>query len=210
MIGNSNSTAYVSAWRIMCVDPTGSPSSENPTTPASASASIGASCDPARPTVIAPICSTRTRDSASARRLLAATTSTQSTAGLVFGIAHIVVNPPRAAASDPERKSSFHSSPGVRRCVCRSIKPGVTILPDASINSTPSRPANVPGDSTALTKPPTSSTSAGRSTSRAGSITLPPRMTVWRLSLVVITSDSLRRTSQEPPSASPHRSQLDR
>ena len=54
--------------------------------------------------------------------------------GFVFGIGHILVTPPWAAASQPVLIVSLYSKPGSLKCTCRSIKPGITTLPKASIS----------------------------------------------------------------------------
>ncbi len=58
-----------------------------------------------------------------------------SLTGFVLGIAHTAVKPPAAAARVPVAIVSLSSRPGSRRCVCRSMKPGHTTRPLASIRS---------------------------------------------------------------------------
>ena len=65
-------------------------------------------------------------------------------AGLVLGIATIVVKPPAAPALAPEAISSFHSPPGSLKWACRSIKPGVKILPYPSITEASSDTISAP------------------------------------------------------------------
>ena len=54
---------------------------------------------PARPLVMQPMGSTRTRASRPTRSMSASTIVAESGAGFVFGIAQTVVNPPRSAAA---------------------------------------------------------------------------------------------------------------
>ena len=63
------------------------------------------------------------------------TTHSLSMTGFVLGIQHTVVNPPLAAAFAPLSISSLCSRPGARKCTCKSISPGTTHLPLASIHS---------------------------------------------------------------------------
>ena len=65
--------------------------------------------------------------------LIKLTISTLSTTGLVSGITHTVVNPPLAAALAPVLIVSLYSYPGSLKCTCRSISPGITKHPAASI-----------------------------------------------------------------------------
>ena len=53
--------------------------------------------------------------------------------GSVLGMAQSVVNPPLAAAAVPVAMVSLYSKPGSRRWQWRSMKPGVTTRPVASI-----------------------------------------------------------------------------
>src|ERR1035437_9115180 len=55
--------------------------------------------------------------------------------GSVFGMHSTVVNPPFAAARDPDSMVSLYSKPGSRKCTCMSINPGSTSMFDASIIS---------------------------------------------------------------------------
>src|SRR5215471_3995169 len=93
--------------------------------------------------------------------------------GLVFGIQHTAVNPPRAAASVPVSIVSEFSWPGSRRCTCMSIKPGATTKPEASKASTPESTGNLPGGAISLTRPSFSKTSLSASVFEAGSSTRP-------------------------------------
>ena len=54
--------------------------------------------------------------------------------GSVFGMAQTAVKPPAAAARVPVAIVSLSSRPGSRRCVWRSMKPGHTTRPLASID----------------------------------------------------------------------------
>ena len=101
--------------------------------PAFAIPTISASSSPACPTVIAPSCITCTLDSFFALSCTCLTFSSVSITGFVFGIAQIVVTPPLAAASPPVLSVSLYSSPGSRKCTCKSINPGITKQPFASI-----------------------------------------------------------------------------
>lgn len=51
-----------------------------------------------------------------------------TTAGLVLGIAKIVVMPPASAAAVQDAKSSLWTAPGSRVCTCTSIRPGSLII----------------------------------------------------------------------------------
>ena len=55
-----------------------------------------------------------------------------SIGGIVFGIAHIVVKPPAAAAEVPVSIVSLYSCPGSLKWQCTSTNPGEMIKPDAS------------------------------------------------------------------------------
>ena len=55
-----------------------------------------------------------------------------SVGGSVLGIVATRVNPPFAAAADPETKSSASVAPGSRKCTCTSHSPGVTTNPGRS------------------------------------------------------------------------------
>ena len=50
----------------------------------------------------------------------------ESITGFVFGIGHIVVTPPFAAACAPVITVSLYSNPGSLKCTCKSTKPGIT------------------------------------------------------------------------------------
>src|SRR5260221_2843236 len=93
--------------------------------------------------------------------------------GLVFGMQQTAVTPPRAADFVPDSMVSEDSWPGSRKCTCRSIKPGATIIPLASNTSASRNPANFPGTPTSFTNSPSSKTSIAASVFDAGSITLP-------------------------------------
>ena len=128
--------------------------------------------------VTAPIGSTR----ASAPRAASSTLATiggASIAGLVLGIAQTVVKPPRAAAAVPLAIVSLCSSPGVRRCVCRSTNPGATTSPPASICSSPAPTASSAPNS--ATRPSRMRRSSVASSPAEGSITRPPRSSTFPL-----------------------------
>ena len=116
MIKRSPVRAYSSACRNSRASSTGEPSSENATAPAAASSIRSASSRPARARVIVAIGSTRAPRAALARATTSATRPGESIAGSVFGIAQIVVNPPRRAAREPDAIVSDSSKPGSRRC----------------------------------------------------------------------------------------------
>ncbi len=118
-------------------DPTDAPSSDSPAAPAAARACTSLGSNPARSRVAAP--TTRTRHAAPrARARTAATASDESMGGSVFGMAHTVVNPPRAAARVPLSIVSAPLEPGWRRWTCRSQKPGASTRSRPSITSAPS------------------------------------------------------------------------
>ncbi len=131
--GRSRSRAYSSARRITPASITGRPSSVRQTQPASLSSAMSASCSPFEPRVIAPAGSTRANPASRPRAATNRATAAVSQTGLVFGIATTVVTPPAAAARVPVAMVSFPSSPGSRRCTCRSTRPGSTHLPRQSI-----------------------------------------------------------------------------
>ena len=103
--GSPNIPAYSSAWRRSVPDRTGAPSSENPTTPASASSPSGRQ-RLARPTgahrSVRPARATGEPDATAAARTRS-TTPGSSAAGVVFGIAQTTVNPPCAGRGLPAR-----------------------------------------------------------------------------------------------------------
>ncbi len=116
-IGSPSAPAYASALRRSAAARTGEPSSEKPTTPASASSPSGASVSPARPIVTAPCTSTRTGDpEAAAAARTRSTTPGSSMAGVVLGMRQTVVKPPWAAAAMPVATVSASSLPGSRKC----------------------------------------------------------------------------------------------
>ena len=165
-IGNPSAPAYASAFRRIEADRTGAPSSEKPTTPASASSPSAARVFPARPVVTAPWASSSTGEpEASAAARTSDRTPGSSRAGVVLGIAQTVVNPPCAAAASPVATVSASSLPGSRRCTCRSMNPGATTTPPASIPSASSRSSHV----TASRIPSRTTISPGPSRPAAGS-----------------------------------------
>src|SRR5450755_334706 len=118
------------------------------------------------------------------RRTRKATAGASSRTGIVFAIAHTVVNPPAAAARVPVSTVSLCSNPGSLRCVWRSTKPGATTRPAAS---TTSAPFAVIFSSTLATTPSLRRTSSIWSRLRDGSTTRPPfKRTV---SLIAARSD---------------------
>ena len=56
-----------------------------------------------------------------------------SRGGFVLGMQTMPVNPPATAAAHPDAIVSSSSSPGSRKCTCRSINPGTTRQPAASM-----------------------------------------------------------------------------
>src|SRR5689334_11357874 len=86
---------------------------------------------------------------------------------------HTAVKPPRAADLVPVSMVSDDSCPGSRRCTCRSINPGATIIPLASKTCVLFDEENFPGAPTSLMTSPSSRTSSAASVLRAGSITRP-------------------------------------
>src|SRR5438045_2885427 len=80
------------------------------------------------------------------------------------------VNPPAAAAREPDSIVSACSIPGSRRCTCISMKPGATTRPDASNTSAPGSPPFAPMPATL---PSSSARSAIASNPEAGSMTRP-------------------------------------
>ena len=102
------------------------PSSLTAGAPCFLSASKSVINSPSSPAVIATSCNTFTYVSALILSLTSSNTSTQSTTGLVLGIAQIVVKPPLAAALAPVLIVSLCSCPGSLKCTWRSIRPGIT------------------------------------------------------------------------------------
>src|SRR5260221_642216 len=151
----------------------GLPSSETATMPASFIAAISAIASPWLPTLAAPIGHTRVAPAVRALSKINRVIDALSCTGLVFGMQHTAVNPPRAADFVPDSMVSEDSWPGSRKCTCRSIKPGATIIPLASNTSASRNPANFPGTPTSFTNSPSSKTSIAASVFDAGSITRP-------------------------------------
>jgi len=127
--------AYSTARRISSLFCTQRPSSVIATTPACLSEPIGASSSPIRPFEIVPVGNTFTHATSAARSRIHAIVPGLSAAGEVFGMQTMVVNPPAAAARAPVSIVSFQPNPGSRRCTWRSISPGATTNPVASITS---------------------------------------------------------------------------
>ena len=148
------------------------PSSVMVTTPASLSDPMGASSSPAIPEVMAPAIYTLTFASRRALSWINLTVEGVSMAGEVFGMQTTEVNPPMAAAAEPEAMSSLAVWPGSRKCTCRSISPGQTTCPVQSIISTsPEDSRSFPSE---WTLPSERRTSAISSRWLAGSMTRPP------------------------------------
>ena len=133
---------------------------------------MAASCRPSCPCEIAPIGYTRAARAAAPCARTKPTPAGSSTTGSVLGIAQIAVKPPAAAARAPVAIVSLCSPPGSRRWTWRSMRPGVTSSPVASITRAPSG-ASSPS-ATADTRPSTISTSLVPSKFRLGSKTRPP------------------------------------
>lgn len=147
---------------------TPAPSSVKRRTPSAAISPIGASCSPARSTVIAPEVRTShgaVRPSSSTWR----TTAAESMAGVVLGMAKMAVYPPRAAPRAPVSTVSASSLPGSRRWLCTSTSPGATMQPVAPSVRSASR-----SDPTAAMRPSTITTSA--TCDPVGSMSRPPLM----------------------------------
>ncbi len=130
--------AYSSARRINPAFITARPSSETPRQPERLRSIISVICTPSRPLVIAPTGYTLTRFTFSAWSRTNWTTWAVSIAGEVLGMQKIDVNPPLAAARQPLSIVSLSSRPGSRKCTCRSINPGRTFFPAASMTCRPS------------------------------------------------------------------------
>src|SRR5436190_2671605 len=176
MTGKSNMRAYSSARRISSLFCTQWPSSVIATTPACFSEPMGASSSPLMPLVIAPVTYTFTTPSRAAFSFTSATAAGLSMLGEVFGMQTTVVNPPRAAAFVPVAMVSLADWPGSRRCTCRSIKPGVTTLPEASRRSQSLPACFAASAPMAATLPSRRRTSATASKRLAGSMTRPPEI----------------------------------
>ena len=175
MTGSPKGFKYRSADFISAALATGAPSSETPTTPASANSPRSAKSFPRRPRVTAPITSTRTAPSAAAFRWMKPTTLAESMAGSVLGMQQTVVKPPFAAANVPVATVSLCSKPGSRRWQWRSMKPGQTTRPAASMTSAPSGAVSS-GAPAWTTLPSCSSASPTWSSPCDGSSRRPPLM----------------------------------
>ena len=112
--GRFNRLLASSAARMSVLSRVESPSSEKPIAPAAANASKSTASLLCRPFVIAAIGKTRTLPSEEIVFASSCSTSTLSSAGLVFGMQQIAVNPPAAAAAVPVAIDSLYSKPGVR------------------------------------------------------------------------------------------------
>ena len=167
--------AYSMARRMRRASATPAPSSVKNRTPSSAISPIGASCSPARPTVMAP----EVRTSHGAVRPSSSTSRTMpawSMAGIVLGMARMHVYPPRAAPRAPDSTVSASSWPGWRRWLCRSTNPGLTTQPPASRVQSPERS----GPTAAMVPSSPITTSAARSP--VLSTTRPPLMAMVPIS----------------------------
>src|SRR5579872_357751 len=91
-----------------------------------------------------------------ARASLSASASAEVVLGLVFGISNTAVTPPSTAPRDPASRSSFHSSPGSRKCTCVSMTPGNTTSPAASKVSPAAAVARSPISAIMPSRTPTS------------------------------------------------------
>ena len=170
------------------------PSSEKATQPARASSRISVSSRPSRLRVTAPMGRTSHSPTCRARSTTWRTTPAWSSRGCVFGMQHMVVTPPAAAAREPDSMSSFHSSPGSRRCTCMSTSPGQTMRPPASSVS------SAGPESAATMRPSSMNRSATSSRPEAGSTMRPPRM------CSLMPPPPRRRTARSaPPCARPRR-----
>src|SRR5271165_1515331 len=151
----------------------GLPSSETATMPASRMAPISAIASPLLPTLAAPMGHTRTWPWTLARSTMNLVMDALSFTGLVFGMQHTAVKPPRAAACVPVSMVSEFSCPGSRKWTCMSIKPGATIRPVASNTSAPFAWDIFPVGAISAMRSPSSRMSRGASVLDAGSSTRP-------------------------------------
>ena len=165
----SSPAAYSRARLITWESCTPAPSSVKIRTPSRTSSAMGTRSAPRRPTVMAADGYT-SQHAPALRSCTSRTTAAQSMGGSVLGMATMAVNPPNAAPRAPVSTVSASSRPGWRRWTCRSTSPGATTQPEASSVRSPSAPAG----STAMTRPPPTSTSARRLP--AESTTVPPLM----------------------------------
>ena len=176
--GRPSRADSTSAARMTSSSATAEPSSLSSATPAAASPLRSASSRPARPTVIVPMGRTRTLAPDAALRFTDSINSGESRGGSVLGMAQTVVNPPLAAARVPLSMVSLCSCPGSRRWQCRSMNPGATIMPVASIRWIPDGTSGLLPVPTCVhsTRPSCRKTSPVASRSCHGSITRPPLM----------------------------------
>ena len=171
------------ALRISLGVRTGAPSSEKPSTPASASSPMAESCSPARPADTAPKARTSTGEPpARAAERMRSRTPGSSSAGWVLGISATVVKPPWAAAAEPVATVSASSKPGSRKWTWRSKKPGATTTPlsvtpaasSPSSQTTDSRTPSVTTISPGPSRPETGSTSQAFSSSKRSTVSPTP------------------------------------
>ncbi len=157
---------------------TGCPSSVKPAAPCSRSAPISVSSSPSRPRVSAPRLPTGTCACSAAVSRTERSSSAESIAGSVLGIAITAPNPPAAAALVPLSMSSLCSCPGLRRCTCGSKNAGsayrrpspstISISPAADSEESAAL-ESVPGAPSCEIAPPRTSTSKRPSTPAARS-----------------------------------------
>ena len=152
---------------------TQSPSSVKAAAPARARPAIGASRPPSRPWVAQAAAKTRALRAAWPWWCTCRTRPSVSMGGRVLGMQQTLVKPPLAAAAQPVAIVSRCSGSGSRRCTCRSMSPGVTMHPSASILRAPRAAGTRP---ISVTTPSVISTSAVWLNPLAGSITRPPWM----------------------------------
>ncbi len=150
------------------------PSSLTAAAPASFIPAISVISTPSWPNVIAPTGSIWTGASF-ALSSKSITIAGESITGFVFGIGHIVVTPPFAAACAPVMTVSLYSKPGSLKCTCKSTKPGIIYLPEASITSAPAAEAllSLIFSETSRTLPPDINISILLSILLAGSVRCP-------------------------------------
>src|ERR1700730_150041 len=151
----------------------GLPSSETATIPASRIDAMSAMSLSALSMLAAPIGHTRTRPCAFARSTMKRVIEALSFTGLVLGMQHNAVKPPRAAESVPVSMVSEFSWPGSRRCTCISMKPGATISPAASKISVSFGCFTFPGGPSWVMRSPSNRISSAASVFEAGSMTRP-------------------------------------
>gem|GEM_PF-4343030 len=135
----SKGRTHSKARLIRLASMTQRPSSENTETRARERciSPSSASSRPASSSVMAPTGITWQWLAATPSVSTCSAVSAVSVTGWVLAIAKTAVNPPRAAARDPDSTVSASSRPGSRRWVCRSTSPGSANSPSASITVDP-------------------------------------------------------------------------